>query len=170
MAEWRTREAVTTAGDELLLQEMLVEAIAWRPDTPRPTVEEVLASPHFALYVEGWGRTGDLGVIAEEDGRPLGACWCRLFTDAEHGYGFVEPSVPELSLAVRREARGRGVGTALLGALVDRARACRHHALSLSVEEDNHAVHLYERVGFVRVRRNGNAWTMRLDLLTNSTK
>jgi ribosomal protein S18 acetylase RimI-like enzyme len=164
MGEWRLRDATTTANDERFLREMLAEAVAWRPETTRPSVEARLAAPHIALYVEGWGRPGDVGVIAEEEGQPLGAGWYRLFTDVEHGYGFIESAVPELTLAVLEEARGRGIGTSLLRALISRASTEGHGAISLSVEEDNPAVHLYERVGFVRVDRVGNAWTMRLDL------
>ena len=69
-----------------------------------------------------------------------------------------------MTLAVRRDARGRGVGSALLDALIACARAARVGALSLSVEEDNPALGLYERCGFVSVARVGNAVTMRLDL------
>ena len=60
--------------------------------------------------------------------------------------------------------RGRGVGRSLLGALIARARAEGHAALSLSVEVDNPALRLYEHAGFTRVGQVGNAWTMRLDL------
>jgi GNAT superfamily N-acetyltransferase len=143
---------------------MLVEGFAWRPGSSRPSVSDLLANPHAAVYVEDWGRPGDAGVIAEEDGEPVGACWYRLFTDARHGYGFVEPDVPELSLAVRDHARGRGVGTELIDAIGDLARVEGHRALSLSVEEENPALRLYERAGFDRVVLDGNAWTMQLRL------
>jgi ribosomal protein S18 acetylase RimI-like enzyme len=143
---------------------MLVEGFAWRPGSSRPAVGELLANSHAALYVEDWGRPGDAGVIAEEDGQPVGACWYRLFTVARHGYGFVGESVPELSLAVREHARGRGVGTDLIDAIADVARSERLGALSLSVEEENPALRLYERAGFERVELAGNAWTMQLQL------
>jgi [ribosomal protein S18]-alanine N-acetyltransferase len=56
------------------------------------------------------------------------------------------------------------VGTSLLRSLVSLARSERYEAISLSVERGNPALRLYKRLGFVRVRRVGNAWTMRLDL------
>jgi ribosomal protein S18 acetylase RimI-like enzyme len=165
MDDWRLRNATTAQRDERFLGEMLVEAIAWQPGSPSLTVEDALANPHFALYVEGWGQTGDAGVIAEDDGQLLGACWYRLFTEAKQGYGFIHPAVPELTLGVRREARGHGIGTALLDALASHARTEGHSALSLSVAEDNRAMHLYDRAGFDPVARDdGNSWTMRLDL------
>lgn len=152
-----------TTEDENFLRQMLVQAAAWR-GAATPHAAEALAAPHVALYIEGWGRPGDAGLIAEEDEQPIGASWYRVFTEVEHGYGFIEARIPELTLAVAEEARGRGIGTSLLLALVRRAHPEGHNALSLSVEEDNPALRLYERVGFVRVGRVGNAWTMRLDL------
>jgi ribosomal protein S18 acetylase RimI-like enzyme len=52
------------------------------------------------------------------------------------------------------------VGRRLLVGLLDVARADGHAALSLSVEDDNFAFGLYESVGFRRVEKTGNAWTM----------
>jgi ribosomal protein S18 acetylase RimI-like enzyme len=126
-------------------------------------VEIVLADPHTARYLSGWGRPGDVGVIAEED-QPVGAAWFRLFSADEPRYGFVASDVPELSIGVATESRGRGTGTRLLAALVEVARADGHQAISLSVERDNPARRLYERAGFVRVADDGGAWTMLLEL------
>jgi len=86
------------------------------------------------------------------------------FGPAEPGFGVVSASIPEDTLAVERAARGRGVGTALLTALVSRARRSTYVALSLSVEDGNRAAALYERVGFVRVGRHGTSDAMLLEL------
>jgi len=145
------------ARDVGVLRAMLYEAFSWRPGTSIPPLEEALALPDIGRYVDGWGRPFDLGVIADED---VGAAWVRLFTNDDHGYGFVAPDVPELSIGVLPDARGRGVGTALLSDLLAHARAAGHPSVSLSVETDNPAVHLYERFGFVRVGYVGTSWTM----------
>jgi ribosomal protein S18 acetylase RimI-like enzyme len=143
---------------------MLGEAFAWRTGNTA-AARERLSEPHLARYVEGWGRPGDLGVIATDDGVPIGAAWCRLFTEGDHGYGFVDERTPEITVAVRNSARGRGIGTALMDALVREARARGHVRLSLSVEEDNlHALSLYAHLGFRRVGQNENAWTMLLEI------
>lgn len=144
------------------LRTMLYEAACWRPG-PRPPKDEVLSEPHVARYHEGWGRPGDTAVIAEA-GEPVGAAWYRLFDAEKPGYGFIDATIPELSIGVSTEHRGRGVGRALLAALMDVAREEGFDALSLSVEEDNPALRLYERSGFRRVSRSGNAWTLRADL------
>lgn len=58
------------------------------------------------------------------------------------------------SLATRPEARGRGVGTALLEAVADAARRRGCRALRLEVRTDNAAaIGLYERAGFKRIGR-----------------
>ena len=140
------------ARDVPLLRAMLYEAFAWRPCVTAPPRDEVLAWPDVARYVDGWGRPDDLGMIADDD---AGAAWVRRFTNEDHGYGFVAEHVPELTIGVAPQARGRGVGTALLEELLSRV-GC----VSLSVETDNPAVRLYERFGFVRVGYVGTSWTM----------
>ena len=145
------------ARDVPLLRAMLYEACAWRGDPRFPPLEEALKLPDVARYVDGWGRAGDFGVIAEGD---VGAAWIRLFTDDDHGYGFVAAEVPKLSIGVSLDALGRGVGTALLAELLARAEAAGHRSISLSVETDNPAVRLYERCGFVCVGYVGTSWTI----------
>lgn len=157
-----------TEADVGFIRDMLYEAASWNPDWPREPIEEVLAEPVLARYVEGWGRPGDAGVIAEEDDRPVGAAWYRLFTSEEPGYGFVDAAFPELAIAVHPLYRRRGIGAALLEALIERAREESRPALSLSVAAHNRSRLMYERVGFAKVSgaRNpvGESWTMRLDL------
>ncbi|MCA9877069.1 MAG: N-acetyltransferase [Thermomicrobiales bacterium] len=60
--------------------------------------------------------------------------------------------VADFSVYVAREARGRGVGGALLGVLVERARALGYHKLVLAAFPNNAAgMRLYERHGFTPV-------------------
>jgi GNAT superfamily N-acetyltransferase len=141
---------------------MLVEAVAWRPGTPRPTTSQVLASED-GHYVTGWPWTGDYGVVAELDG-PIGAAWCRLLPADDPGYGYVNAETPEVTIGVVASHRRRGVGRMLLTALTESARSNGYRAMSLSVEEDNDACRLYEAVGFRTVGRVDNAWTMVMDL------
>ena len=79
---------------------------------------------------------------------------------SKHGFG-------EIGMAVAREWRGRGVGSALLEAAIDWARREGLHKLSLGVFAHNAAgIALYRKFGFVeegrRVkqyrRANGELW------------
>ena len=151
--------------DVAFLAQMLVEAVNWRPDRRRLALEEVLADSHLARYVRGWGRRGDGGVIAEEAGGRIGACWYRVFPADEPGYGFVDEATPELAIAVVAEQRRHGVGRALLGAALSQAASEGFAAISLSVEPDNPSRVLYEQLGFGQVGVVEGSWTMRAELL-----
>jgi ribosomal protein S18 acetylase RimI-like enzyme len=157
VSEIRCRPA--GAEDFTFLATMLGEAAVWRPDKATPTADEVLADPRYAMYLEGWPRPGDHGVVAERDG-PVGAAWYRIHTEESHGYGFVSEAVPELSIAVLESHRREGIGRRLLVELVSASVAQGHPALSLSVSADNPARRLYESVGFVPVELQGSSWTM----------
>jgi GNAT superfamily N-acetyltransferase len=155
-----------TAGDGPFLGQMLAVAADWRPGTTVRTTAEILAVPALARYVVGWPRRGDAGFIAE-DGVAIGAAWWRLFRDSDAGYGFVCEDVPELSIGVAPGWRLQGIGTRLLRTLIAEARRSGLSGLSLSVELDNPAVVLYERLGFGTVGVNGGALTMALSLSTD---
>jgi len=160
----RVRPATTTDG--AFLREMVREADRWTlpPEAPRPPLDEVLADPHVSVYVDGWGRPGDGGIIAETGDTPVGACWWRLFSTERHGWGFVDAALPEISLAVAPAWRRRGIGTRLLAAAAEQVRGEGYRAVSLSVMPENPARVLYERAGFRPVATDEGSWTMVLTL------
>ncbi len=155
----------TAQRDDIeFLRALLFEAAHWRPNIARPPLEQALADPKLARYVERFGRRGDFGVVADEGAEPLGAAWWRYFEAAAPGYGFVDEATPEVSIAVLQAHRDRGIGTALLEALEREARDRHINRLSLSVERDNPAAALYQRLGFHPLERQGNALTMVIEL------
>jgi ribosomal protein S18 acetylase RimI-like enzyme len=115
-------------------------------------------------YVAGWGRRGDTAVVAIDQFQPVGAAWYRLFTEDEPGYGFVDPETPELTIAVVPSRRGKGLGKELLTALLDQARKDGFTAVSLSVEPDNPALHLYEHQGFRKTGERAGAFVMQAEV------
>lgn len=150
-----------SAADGELLRRMLVLTADWRPDAVARSVAVVLADPALSHYVLGWPRPDDFGVVADgDDGEPLGAAWSRYFSADDPGYGFVAPDVPEVAIAVVAEARFSGVGRRLMTALIEAARARGVARLSLSVELDNPARHLYESLGFWTIDEVDGAATM----------
>ena len=128
---------------------MLKHAYHWRlnedPDLP------------VARYVNNWGRPGDAGLIAWENG-PIGAAWYRVFPASAPGFGFVDEQTPELTIAVVPSRRGKGAGKELLEALLARAREEGYAAVSLSAAKGQTAY--YERFGFETVRETEHAVTM----------
>jgi ribosomal protein S18 acetylase RimI-like enzyme len=146
------------ARDIRFLRDMLHHAF-YRREVPAGEDEQ----PVYR-YVMAWGRRGDAGVLALDEGFPVGAAWYRLFKQAEPGYGFVDEETPELAIAVVPSRRGRGVGHELMTALLEHARREGYPAISLSVEKDSPAVKLYERYGFERVAETPEALVMRAGL------
>ena len=147
------------AQDLRFLRDMLHHAYYWKERKPDAGPGPV------QLYVKAWGRPGDTAMIALRDGFPVGAAWFRLFPATAPGYGFVDEQTPELAVAVVPNARGKGVGSALLGSLLDRARADGYDAVSLSVDRHNeHAIALYGQFGFGQVDETPDSLTLRAGL------
>jgi ribosomal protein S18 acetylase RimI-like enzyme len=158
---------LSARADPAFLAEMLYEAVNWFDDgaEERPPIDVVLARPENARYIAGWGRNGDVALCAlDRRDEPVGAAWFRHFSAEEPGYGYVADDVPELAIAVYPEFRSQRVGSLLLGALLARARRDSERAISLSVNTQNAAKHLYARHGFEIVTKQGDTLTMVLDL------
>jgi ribosomal protein S18 acetylase RimI-like enzyme len=150
----------TEPSDEPILRDMLYLAVFVAPGTAAPD-RSVVAQPELARYVRHWGRAGDDGIIVvASDGQPVGAAWVRLCPEDDRGYGFVDVHTPELTLAVRPEFRGCGIGTQLLRRMLHRADQL-YEQVSLSVSLQNPAVRLYERLGFEMTSGDGVSMTMR---------
>jgi ribosomal protein S18 acetylase RimI-like enzyme len=138
---------------------MLRHAYYWRVESVTESGE-----PPVQRYVEHWGRPGDTALIAIHDFQRVGAAWYRLFKIDNRGYGFVDEETPELSIAIVPSKRGTGLGSELLDALLDRARADGYDSISLSVEKESPAVGLYERHGFERLGEDDGGVTMKAGL------
>ncbi len=80
------------------------------------------------------------------------------------GYGFIAAAIPEVTIGVLADRRGRGLGSRLLRELIVLAQIEGLPALSLSVEPQNVAARLYRSLGFVQVGTNGGSATMLLSL------
>ena len=140
-------------ADEPFLREMQYLALFVPPEADALD-RSVVDTPAIARYYVGFGtRPGDLGRIAEDDeGNPIGAAWVRYSSADDPSYGYVDDDTPELGIAVTDGARGGGVGRAMLDSLLADLHRC-----SLSVDRRNPAVRLYERCGFVELRRDGDS-------------
>jgi len=153
-----------TPSDLPFLRRMLLAALFWRPKRRWFPTRPLLLLPQLAIFHRGWGRPGDTGLVAEEDGRPVGAVWYRFFTEESHGEGWVDAETPELAIAVVPDRRGSGVGRLLMEAIHERARADGLRRISLSVEPENPAKRLYERLGYVDYEPGDELGRMLLEL------
>jgi ribosomal protein S18 acetylase RimI-like enzyme len=119
-----------------------------------PDVDAAKAVPFVAAHLAGWRRSEDFGFIAERGGMAIGAAWARQFSPHEQPAFYVGEHTPEITIGVKPQSRGHGVGGMLLGALTAEA-ARRDVGLCLNIRHDNPARHLYERIGFRLVPASG---------------
>jgi GNAT superfamily N-acetyltransferase len=143
---WSIRTA--TADDGAFMIDMLVEAVNWSPEWKKQSRSRVFSARGTAHYIAGWPRDTDLGVIAEADGERIGAASLRFLPAADPGYGFVAADVPELTIGVSLELRGRGVGRAPLRSIAEHAMSAGIRQISFSVERKNFAQKLYLSEGY----------------------
>jgi ribosomal protein S18 acetylase RimI-like enzyme len=143
------------------MREMLAQSIHLDPDDLALRYK-LAVLPEISHYLDGWGQPHDYGYIAEDSatGRPLGAIWLRLFSEHERGYGYVDDQTPEVcTLCVARPHRGRGIGTALMKAMLSYVDA-HYVSVSLSCDPRNAALRLYERFGFIVIGESGTSYTL----------
>lgn len=95
--------------------------------------------------------TGATVLVAVEDGRVLGTVTLVDDPTSPWSEGLVAGEVGIRMLGVDVSARGRGIGTALLYACLDRARAVgASRAVLHSTETMTVAHRIYDRAGFAR--------------------
>ncbi len=129
-----------------LLEDFLYEAIyvpeGFEGEVPLSVVYD---DPKCRAAFEGFGSLpDDRAVVAVSDGRVVGACWVRT-TDE---YGHIDEATPSFSVSLYKPYRGKGMGTAMMNALLDELRGAGYSRCSLSVQKENPALRLYERLGF----------------------
>lgn len=143
---------------------MLYAALDWKPGRWLPPKFVLVRIPQVSIFHKRWGRPGDTALVAEQNGVKLGLVWYRLFTEAEHGEGFVDRATPEVAVAVVDGRRGQGIGSALMHAIHARARENGIRRISLGVDHDNPARHLYARLGYVELHEREGDDRMLLEL------
>jgi len=104
--------------------------------------------PYLGQYHDNYGNVeGDIGLYALVDHKVAGGAWVRIL---KKGFGHVDGNTPELAFAVLPEYRSQGLGTRLMQQLMQEV-ANIYPQMSLSIRENNPAIHLYERLGFAKV-------------------
>jgi ribosomal protein S18 acetylase RimI-like enzyme len=104
----------------------------------------IATEPPFDVEARAASWIVDGSLVAVADGEIVGSLHVLA---SRFGFG-------EMGMAVAREWRGRGVGTALMEAAIEWARERGLHKLSLSVFPHNAAaIALYRKFGFVEEGR-----------------
>jgi GNAT superfamily N-acetyltransferase len=146
-------------GDLPLLLDATLDNVNWE-GLARLSIDDLLTNHKLSQYATGFIPGRDWGFAALEAEEIIGLGWVQYFSEKSPGYGFVNSGTPELSLNVHKKFRGKGVGTFLLGMIIEHAQELGCPSISLSVEDGNPAYRLYKKFDFSPAGREGNSQTM----------
>ena len=73
-----------------VLEEFEYHAI-FLPPGVEPLPREVIYEPNLLVYIKDFGGKDDCGVVAEQDGKIIGAAWTRIIP----AYGHIDNKTPE---------------------------------------------------------------------------
>lgn len=136
-------------NEQQVLEKFLYLAIFVSPGE-NPPDPRIIEEPELACYISQWGAPDDHALFAIDGDKVVGACWTRCFPESAPGYGTLSSAIPEISIAVLPDYRGKGIGSELMDRLLQKI-SNDYEAVSLSVSADNPAKRLYERLGFSTV-------------------
>ena len=143
-----------------LLKEFLYEAI-FIPEGIQPPERSIIELPELAIYYENFGKgLADNCLVAEDDGKVVGAVWTRIMND----YGHVDDDTPSFAISLYKEYRGKGIGTELMRRMLGLLKEQGYKKASLAVQKANYAVRMYAAVGFRTVDENAEEYIMVRDL------
>lgn len=143
--------------DEIsLLRDFLYEAI-YIPEGVEPPSKEVIDLPELKIYIDNFGKSrADHCLVAEYDGRVVGAVWSRIMND----YGHIDDNTPSLSISLYKEYRNKGIGTILMKEIIKLLGNKGYDCVSLSVQKANYAAGMYMKLGFKIVRETDEEFVM----------
>lgn len=134
-----------------LLKDFLYQAIFQRDDK-NLLPKDIINEPQLKIYIDDFGRTGDFCLVADVDGKVIGAVWCRIFFDEVKGFGYIDEHTPEFAISLDKKYRNMGIGTALMKRMLQLLKEQGYRRTSLAVQKHNYAVRMYEKVGFKIVK------------------
>lgn len=142
-----------------LLEEFLFLAI-FVPEGELPPPREILSKPELQVYLDKFGKKDDLALVAEAEGKVVGAVWTRIMDD----YGHVDDETPSFAISLCPEYRKYGIGTAMMREMLSRLAQRGYKRASLAVQKANYAVRMYQKVGFRTIDENEEEFIMVCDL------
>lgn len=146
-----------------LLEDFLYDAV-FVPEGVIPPSRKIIRQPELAVYMEDFGRADDFCLAAESEGCILGAVWVRILAGKVRGYGNIDDSTPEFAISVKKEFRQQGIGRRLMEEMIGLLKKEGYKKASLSVNKDNYAYRLYEKLGFQVVKEQDEDYLMLLEL------
>lgn len=138
------------------LDDFLYEAIFIPEGFPLPP-RSIIENEDLQVYVRDFGKEpDDRCLVAEVDGKVVGAVWTRIMDD----YGHIDNQTPSLAISLYKEFRSRGIGTQLMRRMLEKLKADGYQSVSLSVQKANYARQMYRKTGFLPVADHGDELLM----------
>lgn len=138
------------------LDDFLYEAIFIPKGFPLPP-RSIIENEDLQVYVRDFGKEpDDRCLVAEVDGKVVGAVWTRIMDD----YGHIDNHTPSLAISLYKEFRSRGIGTQLMRRMLEKLKADGYQSVSLSVQKANYALQMYRKTGFLPVADHGDELLM----------
>ncbi len=75
-------------------------------------------------------------------------------------YGHIDEKTPSLAISLYKPYRGLGIGTALMETMLSLLKWKGYESVSLSVQQANAAIRMYQRLGFQIVDENEEEYLM----------
>ena len=150
--------------DELdILNDMLYEAV-YLPEGAEPLSRDIIKIPEINNYIDGFGnQKDDHCLVAEIKGKIVGAVWVRILAGKIKGYGNINDQTPEFAISLLKEYRNQGIGTRLMQQMIEYLKQ-KYMQASLSVQKENYAVKMYQKLGFEIISENKEDYLMVLKL------
>ena len=147
-----------------ILDNMLYEAI-YLPEGHEPFPRNITQKPEINVYIERFGsKKDDYCLVADLKGQIIGAVWVRILDGIIKGFGNVDGSTPEFAISVLKKFRNKGIGTLLMQEMIKYLKEQEYTQASLSVQKENYAVKMYQKLGFKIIRENEEDYLMILKL------
>ena len=148
------------------LSNFLYEAI-FIPEGFSPPPKSIINSPELQIYIKDFGKSiHDNCLVAETDGKIIGAVWVRIMKD----YGHIDNETPSFAISLYKEYRGYGIGTDMMRAMLKLLKEKGYNKASLAVQKANYAVSMYKNVGFEIIDENDEEYIMICHLNHNCIK
>lgn len=139
-----------------LLENFLYEAI-FIPDGVEPPPKSIIYRPELQVYISEFGKSKhDIALVADINGKIVGAVWVRIMND----YGHIYDKTPSFAISVYKEYRGKGIGTALMSEMLAILKKRGYKQASLSVQKKNFAAEMYRKLGFKIIDENEEEYLM----------
>lgn len=150
--------------EEIPVLERFLYEVIFIPEGTQAPPFEIIYGQEVYQYIKDFGAQDDYCLVAEVEGKIVGAAWSRVLDDELKGYGNIGKGIPEIAISLLKEYRGNGIGTELLSRLLELLHSKKYQKVSLSVQKENYAYRMYVKAGFVAIQEQAEDYLMVCEL------